>query len=131
MPDGVCLHCFSTSGSEYNNRGEFLIWQHFMVAYLGDDSKHCFQIFTSRFYEAGCLGRTFVNWALCGSACIVLFKIPDRLICMTLSMDLLLCFHYQVDMFQTWMVVRLDWSGVDRITGCWLFRMDDATLIYG
>ena len=33
------------------------------------------------------VGFSSTGLSLCGSACIVLFKIPDRLICMTLSLN--------------------------------------------
>ena len=76
-----------------------------------------------------CVGLSSTGLSPCGSACILLFKIPDRLICVTLSLNgstsILLSSSRSVsDLDGCEAILWLDSCGVDKIMGCWLFFGD-------
>lgn len=75
-----------------------------------------------------CVRPLSTGLPLCGSTGMLLFKIPDRLICVTLSLkgstSILLSSRSVSDLDGCEAILWLGSCGVDRIMGCWLLLVD-------
>ena len=71
-----------------------------------------------------CVGPSSTGLSSCGSARTLLFRIPDKLICVTLSLigsTSMLSFNSCIsDLDGCEVILWLDSCGVDKIIGCWL-----------
>ena len=71
-----------------------------------------------------CVGPSSTGLSSCGSVRMLLFRIPDKLICVTLSLigsTSMLSFNNCIlDLDGCEVILWLDSCGVDKIIGCWL-----------